>query len=213
MRTLPLRMNFNPISGPLMAFFQALALAALAILVQLFARPDMERIGQTAVTQPVISGGVGLLTMIVAPALLLIMAITLILIPVSLLGFLILGIAGAVWLAVLGLMVGRQLAIWLKQPWSDPVNAGVGTLVLTLLSSMLNLIPCLGWLANALIWFIALGAVVLTRFGTQVYPAPTLLDHARWRLSHRLCRCRPRMPLTILLSLAPRSMTAPSPVR
>jgi len=172
MRTPPLQINFDPITGPLMAFFQALALAALALLVQLFAAPQMERTGRTAVTQPVVSGGVGLLTIIVAPALLLIMAITIILIPLSLLGLLILGIAALFgWLA-LGLVVGRQLAIWLKQPWSDPVNAGVGTLVLSLLSSMLNLIPCIGWLANALIWFVALGTVILTRFGTQIYPAP-----------------------------------------
>ena len=45
MRTLPINVNFDPITGPLMAFFQALALAALAIVVQLFAAPLMERTG------------------------------------------------------------------------------------------------------------------------------------------------------------------------
>lgn len=172
MRTPPFQINFDPITGPLMAFFQALALAALAILVQLFAAPQMQRTGQTAISQPIVSGGVGLLTIIVAPALLLIMAITIILLPLSLLGFLVLGIAALYGWLSLGLMVGRQIAVWLKQPWSDPVNAGVGTLVLSLLSSMLNLIPCLGWLATALVWFMALGTVILTRFGMQAYPAP-----------------------------------------
>jgi hypothetical protein len=170
MRTAPVQVHFDPIAGPLMAFFRALALAALAILVHLFAATQMERTGQAAVSQPIAAGGVGLLTVIVAPALLLLLAITIILLPLSLLGFIILGIAALFgWLA-LGLIVGRQVAIWLKQPWSDPINAGVGTLVLSLLSSMLNLIPCLGWLANILLWFIALGAVFLTRFGTQAYP-------------------------------------------
>ncbi len=164
--------NFDPITGPLMAFFQALALAALAILVQLFAAPQMQRAGQTAVSQPIVSGGVGLLTIIVAPALLLIMAITIILLPLSLLGFMALGVAALFGWLSLGLMVGRQIAAWLNQPWSDPINAGAGTLVLSLLSSMLNLIPCLGWLATALVWFIALGTVILTRFGMQAYPAP-----------------------------------------
>ena len=172
MRTPPFQINFDPITGPLMAFFQALALAALAILVHLFAAPQMQRTGLAAISQPIASGGVGLLTIIVAPALLLIMAITIILLPLSLLGFLVLGIAALYGWLSLGLMVGRQLAVWLKQPWSDPINAGVGTLVLSLLSSMLNLIPCLGWLANALVWFIALGTVILTRFGMQAYPAP-----------------------------------------
>jgi hypothetical protein len=170
MRALPINVNFDPITGPLMAFFQALALAALAIVVQLFAAPYMERTGRTALSQPVVSGGVGLLTVIVAPALLIILAITIILIPLSLVGFFALGIAALFgWLA-LGLMLGRQLAVWLKQSWSEPLSAGAGTLALSLLSSMLGWIPCLGWLAVALIWMVALGAVILTRFGTQGYP-------------------------------------------
>lgn len=170
MRTMPVAFNFDPITGPLMAFFQALALAALAIVMQLFASTQMDRVGRTALTQPVVSGGIGLLTIVVAPALLVILAITIILIPLSLVGILALGLAVLFgWLA-LGLLVGRQLAIWLKQSWSDPISAGVGTLALSLLSSMLNLIPCLGWMANALIWLVALGAALLTRFGTQPYP-------------------------------------------
>jgi hypothetical protein len=170
MGNLPFIFNFDPITGPLMAFFQALALAALAIVLQLFAAPLMERTGRVAVSQPIASGGVGLLTVIVAPALLLILFVTIILIPLSLLGILALGIAILFgWLSI-GLMVGRQIAVWLKQAWSEPVNAGVGTLVLTLLSSMLTLIPCLGWLAIILAWMVALGTAILTRFGTQSYP-------------------------------------------
>lgn len=171
MRALPVNINFDPVTGPLMSFFQALALAALAIVVQLFAAPLMERTGQTALAQPVVSGGVGLLTVIVAPALILVLAITIIMIPLSLLGILALGFAFLFGWLCLGLVVGRQLAVWMKQSWSDPVSAGVGTLALSLLSSMLNLIPCLGWLANALVGFVALGAVILTRFGTQTYPS------------------------------------------
>jgi hypothetical protein len=170
MRTVPVQVHFDPIAGPLMAFFRALALAALAILVHLFAAPQMERTGRAAIAQPIVTGGVGLLTLVVAPALLLLMAITIILLPLSLLGIIILGIAGLFGWLSLGLIVGRQLAVWLKQPWSDPINAGVGTLVLSLLSSMLGLIVCLGWLANFLVSMIALGAVFLTRFGTQEYP-------------------------------------------
>jgi hypothetical protein len=171
MRTLPFNISFDPITGPLMAFFQALALAALAIVVQLFAGPMMDRAGRTAVAQPIVSGGVGLLTVIVAPALIIILAITIILLPLSLLGAFAIGIAVLFGWLSLGLIVGRQITVWLKQSWSDPVNAGVGTLTLSLLASMLNLIPCLGWMANGLIWFIALGTAILTRFGTQPYPS------------------------------------------
>lgn len=171
MRALPININFDPVTGSLMAFFQALALAALAIVVQLFAAPLMERTGSTALAQPVVSGGVGLLTAVVAPALLVILAVTIILIPLSLLGFLAIGLAVLFGWLCMGMILGRQLALWLKQPWSDPVSAGIGTLSLSLLSSMLNLIPCLGWVANALIWLVAVGATILTRFGTQNYPS------------------------------------------
>lgn len=171
MRAMPVMINFDPISGPMMAIFQALTLAALAVVVQLFTSAQMNRAGQTALGQPVASGGIGLLTIVVAPALLLILAITIILIPVSLLGFLILALAILFGWLTLGLLLGRQISTWLKQNWSDPISAGAGTLALSLLSSMLNLIPCLGWLANALIWMIALGAVLLTRFGAQPYPS------------------------------------------
>ncbi len=163
-----LNVGFDPITGPLMAMFQALALAALAVVVNLFAPAPMERAGRTAFTVPAASGGVGCLTLLV----LVVMTITIILIPISLLGLLVAGVAALFgWLAI-GLLAGRQIAILLKQPWSEPVNAGVGTLVITLLASLLNIIPCIGWLASALVGLVALGAAILTRFGTQVYPSP-----------------------------------------
>jgi hypothetical protein len=163
-----MRLSFDPITAPLMAIFQSLALAALAIVLNLFAPRHMERTGQTAQVTPAASGGVGCLTILV----LVIMTLTIILIPISLLGFLLMGIASLFgWLA-LGLVVGRRIAVMLKQPWSDPVNAGVGTLVLTLLASLLNIIPCIGWIFGFLAGLIGLGAAVLTRFGTQIYPNP-----------------------------------------
>ncbi len=172
MRTPPVNVVLDPIGGFLGAIFQALALGALAVLVNLFAARLMDRTGRSAVAQPIASGGVGLLTVVVAPALLILMAITIILLPISLLGFAAVGIAALFGWISLALMVGWQLAQWLKQPWSEPVIAGVGAVVLSLVGSLLNVMPCIGWTVNFLIWMIALGATVLTRFGTQIYPAP-----------------------------------------
>ncbi len=168
LRTPAMQVSIDPITAPLMAMFQALALAALAVVVNLFAAVPMERTGRAAVTVPAASGGVGCLTLLV----LLVMAVTIILIPVSILGLIVVGVAGLFgWLAI-GLLVGRQIAILLKQSWTEPVNAGVGTLVISLLASLLNIIPCIGWVGSALVGLVALGAAVLTRFGTQVYPSP-----------------------------------------
>lgn len=168
LRSPALNVSFEPVTATLMAIFQAMALAALAIIISLFALRPMERTGRTAIQQAPVSGGVGCLTILV----LLIMAVTIILLPVSLIGFLAVGVAALFGWVALGLLLGRQLAAWLNQPWSDPVNAGIGTLVLTLVASLLNLIPCVGPLVTFIGSMIGLGAVVLSRFGTQVYPAP-----------------------------------------
>jgi len=166
MRPPGFRVGFDPIGGTLTGIFQALAAAALAILVNLFAARQMDLTGRTALSQPIMTGGLGLLTLMVLPVMLIILMITIILIPVSLIGLLILGIAVLFgWLAM-GLILGRQVAVWLKQNWSEPVNAGVGTFILALL----GLFPCLGFLANLLIAMMGLGAVLLTRFGTRIYP-------------------------------------------
>ena len=69
-----------------------------------------------------------------------------------------------------------QLAVWLKQPRTDPISAGVGTLTISLLGSLLNIIPCVGWSISFIAGLVALGAVVLTRFGTQIYPAPGMIS-------------------------------------
>ena len=168
MRAPNMQVSIDPITAPLMAIFQGLALAALAVLAALFIAAPLDRTGRAAMITPFASGGVGCLTILV----LLIMAVTIILLPVSFLGFLVVGIAALFgWLA-LGLMVGRQLAVWLKQPWTDPVSAGVGTLTISLLASLLNVIPCIGWTVSAVAGLVALGAVILTRFGTQIYPSP-----------------------------------------
>jgi hypothetical protein len=158
--------SFEPITSMLMAIFQALALAALAVLINLFAPRPMERTGQSAAAAAAASGGVGCLTLLV----LVIMAITIILLPVSLLGMLAAGVAILFGWTALGLLVGRRLATLLNQTWTDPINAGAGTLALSLLTSLLNIIPCIGWLASFVVVLVALGAVVLTRFGTQAYP-------------------------------------------
>lgn len=163
-----MQVGVDPITAPLVAMFQALALAALAVVVNLFAPVQMERAGRTAVTVPAASGGVGCLTILV----LIVMAVTIILIPVSFLGVLAAIIAALFgWLAI-GLLIGRQIGILLKQNWTEPVNAGVGTLAITLLVGLLNIIPCLGGMVFTLATLVALGAAVLTRFGTQVYPSP-----------------------------------------
>jgi cytoskeletal protein CcmA (bactofilin family) len=150
-------------------FFRAIMLAALAVLVIMFWPDAARRVSQAAVGQPIIAGGLGVLTALAAPLLLVLLAITILLIPVSLIAALAL-VAGVVfgWLA-LGLEVGLRMARSFNWALHPAAAAGVGTLVLTLVVDGIGFLPCVGWLAPFIVGTIGLGAVILTRFGSQTY--------------------------------------------
>jgi hypothetical protein len=118
---------------------------------------------------PIISGGFGLLTIFVAPIVLVMIAITLIGIPISLLGILVLGFAGFLGWAAIGTEIGNRIARGFKSQWHIAVSAGVGTLLLTLVADLIGLIPCVGWVTPFFLSMLGLGAVVLTRLGTREY--------------------------------------------
>jgi hypothetical protein len=159
--------DFDPIGKALWAFFEAIVVAAIAILVTMFAPKPVERVGRAVVGEPVQTGLFGLLTAVVAPGLVLILVITILLIPLALIGALILGLAVLFgWIAI-GLEVGKKIAEMFKANWALPVSAGIGTLVLSLVIAAAEVIPCIGWLFPSALAVFAMGAVLTTRFGTR----------------------------------------------
>ncbi|MBI9046225.1 MAG: polymer-forming cytoskeletal protein [Anaerolineaceae bacterium] len=157
----------------LWSIVQALALSALAALLVLIAQKPTERVAKSIVNQPFVSGGIGLLTLIVTPALVILLAITIILIPISLIAALLLGLGILFgWMAI-GFEIGKRLASMLKQTWADPISAGLGTLVLSLVAFSITWIPilgwCLGWVLPAIVGILGLGGVLISRFGTNEY--------------------------------------------
>jgi hypothetical protein len=144
--------------------------AAVAMLIALLWAKPTQRVANAIVTNPVGTGGFGCLTLIVAPGLLLLVAITIILSPLSLLGLLLL--AGAMifgWTAI-DLEVGNRLARLFKVEWSAPIAAGIGALIFNLVVFGFAFIPCLGWMLSFLVLLFALGGVLVTRFGAHEYP-------------------------------------------
>jgi hypothetical protein len=149
-----------------------MAVAALAMLVVLLAPLATNRSANAIAAQPVLSGGFGLLTLIAAVFGLLLLAVTIILSPFSLIGFLILGIAVLFgWVAV-GTEVGRRMATLFKTSWAEPVAAGIGTLTISLITAWFGWIPCIGWIIAPVFAMVGLGGVALTRFGTRPYTPP-----------------------------------------
>lgn len=155
------------------AVVNVLLMVALGALVVLLAPEPARRVGGALVTSPLPSLGVGLLTGVAAVLVVPILVITCFGIPVALLLVLILAIALLFgWIAA-GLVVGERLLAAANAAERQPVlGVALGILALGILSAL----PCLGFLVRLAAGAWGLGAVVLTRFGTQSYvvspPAP-----------------------------------------
>ena len=148
----------------------AVAVALLAMLGSLFLQPQIERVSQAIVKQPVIAGAFGLLTFVLAPFVLLILVLTLILIPVAVLAVAVLALAWLFGMSAIGFEVGERFTRAINQTWPVPLVAGTGTLMMMLVVGGLGLFPCVGWLAPFLVALVGIGGVALTFFGSRSYP-------------------------------------------
>jgi hypothetical protein len=153
----------------LQASLQALAMAALAVILGLLLPNQIKRVADTINKEPLVTGGVGLLSVVVAPILLVLLTITLILIPVAILSTFLVGLAVLFgWIAI-GYEIGERLAVLFKTTWHPSIAAGIGVLLLGLVTGFATLIPCIGWLIGVIVAILGLGAVVISRFGSSKY--------------------------------------------
>lgn len=166
--------DLNPFFRVISFFFRLFLWMLIAMVLAMFFPNHLNRISQTIFVQPLISGGLGLLTVIIVPIVLVLLAITICLIPISLLGILGLVVAWAIGLISLGYEVGKRIGAMLKQEWHPVILAGLGTLTLMLvLNGLEAMIPCVGWIPKALVGLLGLGAVLLTQFGMKPYTPNT----------------------------------------
>jgi hypothetical protein len=147
--------------------------AAVAGLVALIWPQQMAQAGRVVVEAPGHSLGIGLLTIVAGTALIIALAITICLSPVAALATLAVSAAGLFgWIAVGGVVGERLLRTLNAREIAPPWAAGLGALLITLISTGLSIAFCLapvGWLMTIALGCIGLGAVVLTRFGTMAY--------------------------------------------
>jgi hypothetical protein len=146
--------------------FSVFFMTTMAIGIVLLLPKQTERTAQVLKQQPVASGGMGCLTMMVAPFILVFLAVTIILSPVSLLGaILLVALVLFGWVAI-GLELGKRLAEAIHQDWHPAVSAGIGTFGLTLVALGLSKVMLfIGWMVPFLVSMVALGAVMLVFFG------------------------------------------------
>ena len=163
-----------------------LVIAVVAGLVALIWPRQTARIGQTIVEAPGQTFGIGLLASAAAIAAVVVLAITICLAPAAIVIAIALGIAGLFGWIGAGAMVGERLLKALNARETAPMwAAGLGTLVISLVSAGLGIVQCvaiLGAIATFVLGCMGLGAVVLTRFGTTPFapsrPAPPQAEPA-----------------------------------
>jgi hypothetical protein len=167
------------------AFVGSTIVAMLALLVALFWPQQTARVSAAITSAPAASGTLGFLTLIAVPTVLVLVTLIslLCLSPLTFIGALVF-VAAIIfgWLA-LGMLIGARLTAALNlRNLSPAVSAALGTFLLTLVASVFdvmgNVVGWLAWWAECFAFVvplilvcIGLGAVVLTRFGTQPYLA------------------------------------------
>jgi hypothetical protein len=146
-------------------FFWAVIVAAFSMLLSLFWQPQIERTGNAIITQPLMTGAIGLLAFFIAAILFLTV------IPPILVAF-----AWLFGVVAMGSQVGERFSKAVNQVWSPVLTIGFGTFVLMLVGGAIGLIPCLGGLILFLLGLVGIGGSVSTWFGVRMpqIPAVTL---------------------------------------
>jgi cytoskeletal protein CcmA (bactofilin family) len=169
--------RFNPFLEFGRVMGSAIFMAVLGMLATLFFRDRLDRVSQAVITQPLAASSIGLLTIVV----MFLVGITIILLPFVLLGLIPLAIAWLFGIISIGQEVGDRFAKALRQNWEPVVTTGLGTFALVFviasIQSMNDLLPfmaCVTWILPVLVGLLAIGAVVVTRFGARPVQSPAL---------------------------------------
>jgi hypothetical protein len=169
--------GFNPFMEFGRVLGSSILMAFLGMLAALFFQDRLDRVSQAVVAQPLTTSSIGLLTIVV----MLLVAITIILLPFVLLGLIPLAFAWLFGVISIGQEIGERFAKALRQDWAPVITTGLGTFalvfVLNSVHSMNNLLPfmaCVTWIIPALVGLVAIGAVVVTRFGARPVQSPAL---------------------------------------
>jgi hypothetical protein len=151
-------------------FLVAVVVGLIALAVVLFWPEQTTRVAAAITNAPAQAGGLGLLTAVAVPVLLALVTVTVCLIPVAFVGLVVFVAALLLGLIALGQIVGARLSAALRlYSITPPVATALGATLLWLVASAIGSVWCVGWIIWLLIASLGLGAVALTRFGTQPY--------------------------------------------
>jgi hypothetical protein len=155
--------QFNPFAEVFWVFFWAVIVAAFSMLLSLFWQPQIERTGDLIITQPLMTGAIGLLAFFIAAILFLTI------VPPVLIAF-----AWLFGVVAMGSQVGERFSKAVNQVWSPVLTIGFGTFLLMLVGGAIGLIPCLGGMVLFLLGMIGIGGSIITWFGIRLPQVPAV---------------------------------------
>lgn len=163
-RSISYDFGFNVFGQMFQLFFWSTVAAGFAMLLSLFWKSQMDRASDAIVSQPVMVGAVGLLAFVVGGLLIL-----------TIIPPLVVGFAWLFGIVAFGSEIGTRFTKAINQSWSPVLTVGLGTFLLVLVSGAFGFIPCLGGLAQFLLGLLAIGSVVVTRFGARSMQNPGVI--------------------------------------
>jgi hypothetical protein len=162
------------VQNVIQAVGMVVVLTLLALVIVALWPDQTARVSAALTAAPAVSGLLGLLTLVAVPIVLGLLAITICLSPISLLGLVVyVAVILFGWVAF-GQLLGNRLAGAFK--WNlPPVGAAaLGTFVITAVTALFwpfGPAVCLSWALATIFVCLGVGGVVLTRFGTTPYLA------------------------------------------
>lgn len=144
---------------------QGVVLAGLAFVTVRWIPRPVKRVRKAIIEHGLVSAAMGLLVGIVALTLLVLMAFTIILIPVSLLAGLLFFVAILFGWIGFGQAVGQFIVGQFKWEFQPALTTALGTLVFVVVMNLLALVPLVEGIIPILLAVTGLGSVFLTRFG------------------------------------------------
>ena len=151
---------------------RAASLALLGTLASRFAARGVDRLSEAVRRHTLTAGALGVLAVVVGLALLVVMAFTVVLIPISLMGLVLGFVAVLVGWSAVGIALGTGLAQrWLSprpgRRWQRFLAVAAGVFAVVTVLGALERVPVAGALIALLVTAVGLGAGLLTGFGAR----------------------------------------------
>jgi hypothetical protein len=165
----PVTRDRSPLESTGIVLLQAASLAVVSFVLGRRYSGLFANVSHSMRRHPLVSGTVGFLASVTLLSLFVFMGFTLVLIPVSLLGFVGLFLVYLYAYVSVGYLLGQRL------PTEDPGTATAAGAVLFLLASrLLGLVPVVGDSLSIAVLVVAMGAVFVTYFGLREFHPPEL---------------------------------------